>query len=102
MPHNHQRNKLSHWYMGVFLLSNQPPSREKYVGDDRLLHFDNILLIDGVCSVPCSSGSFEFHPEWAIGNFQQSHPPYRENYIGSILYVYFKYTSFLLQILEAQ
>ena len=49
--------------MGVFLLSNQPPSREKYVGDDRLLHFDNILLIDGVCSVPCSSGSFEFHPE---------------------------------------
>ena len=25
-----------------------------------------------------------------------------KNYIGSILYVYFKYTSFILQILEVQ
>ena len=58
--------------MEGFLLSNQPSwfvfniknlvSREKDVGDD-LLHCDNILLMDGVCSIPCSSGSFEFHPE---------------------------------------
>ena len=26
--------------------------------------------------------------------------PYRKNYIGGILQVYFKYTSFILQILE--
>ena len=28
--------------------------------------------------------------------------PYRKNYMGSILYIYFKYTSFILQILEIQ
>ena len=82
--------EINFWYAGVFLLSNQSSwfvfdkqnlcheccrqkwNREK-VGDN-ILHCDNILLMDEMCSIPCSSiPSFEFHAEWEIGNSQKSH-----------------------------
>ena len=58
------------WYTKSHECCHQKGSREKDVGD-YLLHCDNILLMDRMCSIPCSTG-FEFHPKWEIGNSQQS------------------------------
>ena len=58
------------WYTKSHECCRQKGSREKDVGD-YLLHCDNILLMDRMCSIPCST-DFEFHPKWEIGNSQQS------------------------------